>query len=105
MKEKLFLQLPEGLKIKATELADELESRGFEVVISGEPCYGACDIRMLPGYKTLHYGHSKMLEFENVEYVPWRLNKDCVPVALKAAEKISGRIGLASTIYRKLRKY
>jgi len=38
---KILLQLPEGLKPKAYEIANSLDA---EVIVSGEPCWGACDL-------------------------------------------------------------
>ncbi|MBP7121325.1 MAG: diphthamide biosynthesis enzyme Dph2, partial [Methanolinea sp.] len=38
------LQFPAGLKRKATEVACTLKDEGFEVIVSGDPCYGACDL-------------------------------------------------------------
>ena len=40
------LQLPAGLKRKAAEYAGALKAAGFEVIISGDPCYGACDLAL-----------------------------------------------------------
>jgi 2-(3-amino-3-carboxypropyl)histidine synthase len=56
------IQLPEGLKARAVEISDAIRSgSGASVVISGDPCYGACDL--LRGYKShaealVHFGHS-----------------------------------------------
>ena len=62
---RIFLQVPEGLKLKVLSFAEELEKRGFEVFISIETCYGACDLRDYEAKKLncdliLHFGHSKM---------------------------------------------
>lgn len=39
------LQFPEGLKIQATTLAKQIEDEtGVIVLISGDPCFGACDV-------------------------------------------------------------
>ncbi len=60
---KIFLQYPEGLKLKIQEISKELEKEGFEVVICCEPTFGACDIRDGEAGKLgcdaiLHIGHS-----------------------------------------------
>ncbi len=61
---KVAVQLPEGLKLRATEIADALNaSTGAEIIILGRPCYGACDF--FENYKSVadalvHYGHSTM---------------------------------------------
>ncbi len=41
---KVGLVLPEGLKIHAFYIADELKKQGYEVIISGNFNYGACDV-------------------------------------------------------------
>lgn len=39
------IQFPEGLKIHATGVAEKIENEtGATVLISGDPCYGACDV-------------------------------------------------------------
>ncbi|MFP4628209.1 MAG: diphthamide synthesis protein, partial [Halobacteriales archaeon] len=41
------LQFPEGLKRRARRVVDDLEAHlpeGTVVAVSGEPCYGACDL-------------------------------------------------------------
>jgi 2-(3-amino-3-carboxypropyl)histidine synthase len=65
------LQLPEGLKIYAEVMkdyiADRVEHQGSEVniIISGETCYGACDL-LDPQFKQLgvqcifHLGHTEL---------------------------------------------
>jgi 2-(3-amino-3-carboxypropyl)histidine synthase len=60
---KIFLQYPEGLKLRIQEISKELEKEGFEVVICCEPTFGACDIRdeeakRLGCNAILHIGHS-----------------------------------------------
>ncbi len=73
------VQLPDGLKYKSDEIAKCLESRGFEVIISGSGCYGACDIDLdlLKEVDVLlHFAHTPIFEFENVVYVPYRIDYD-----------------------------
>jgi 2-(3-amino-3-carboxypropyl)histidine synthase len=66
---RVLIQLPEGLKPYAKEIMDELESQGVECTLSGDPCYGACDLRTLEGYTTVHFGHEKLLNDESI-YIP-----------------------------------
>ena len=61
--DKVLLQLPEGMQIYAQEIADALSD--FDVFISANPCYGACDIETYPGMLTLQFGHS---EIPNISY-------------------------------------
>lgn len=63
------LQFPEGLKIHAVNVAEKIENETDAVVIiSGDPCYGACDVSdtHMEGLVDLivHFGH---IEFP-IEY-------------------------------------
>ncbi len=70
---KVGVQLPDGLKPRAAEIAEMIEERGYKVIVSGETCFGACDIDMnLLGDVDvlLHFCHSPVVDVENVIYVP-----------------------------------
>lgn len=58
------IQLPDGLKPKATEIASELESKtNATVLIWADSCFGACDIPDLKNVDLLiQWGHSKWKE-------------------------------------------
>ena len=43
---RVALQFPEGLKRKAAGYAAGLREAGFDVMVSGDPCYGACDLAL-----------------------------------------------------------
>jgi len=43
---RVFVQFPEGLKLKIQNIADDLENEGFEVVLCMERVYGGCDVRV-----------------------------------------------------------
>jgi 2-(3-amino-3-carboxypropyl)histidine synthase len=58
----VLIVAPDGLLKKAYELASILEARNVEVVISGEACYGACDLKedvaeAIKADMILHIGH------------------------------------------------
>ena len=39
------LQVPEGLKMQALELMDQLEHESSaQIILAADPCYGACDL-------------------------------------------------------------
>ena len=63
---RVLLQLPEGLKPQAARLADKLQSAtGAEVLVSGDPCYGACDLALhqmkeLHADLLIHVGHAEI---------------------------------------------
>jgi 2-(3-amino-3-carboxypropyl)histidine synthase len=60
------LQVPEGLKMQALEMMDEIEDGSMaKVVLAADPCYGACDLvhdkmRMMGVELVAHMGHSAM---------------------------------------------
>lgn len=65
--EKIFLQIPEGLKTNADTIIEELEANGFEVITSMDPCFGACDIKENEAKEfgcdaILHLGHGAFIE-------------------------------------------
>ena len=60
------LQVPEGLKMQALEMMDEIETAtSARVVLSADPCYGACDLvhdkmQNIGVELVAHMGHSQM---------------------------------------------
>lgn len=95
------LQFPEGLKRRAARIARELKSAGFEVLISGDPCYGACDLAldtMPPADVLVHFGHAPVDERENVIFE--RVAMDFDLAALDAALPLlrAGRTGVVTTV-------
>ncbi len=75
---RVFLQVPEGLKGRAEEIAESLEkASGAEVFVSLDPCYGACDLResAAQGLKAeliVHLGHTKTAK-SGVKTIFWPL--------------------------------
>jgi len=102
---KILLQFPEGLKAKSLSISQELEKEGNEVLISCEPCYGACDLRdseakRLGCDKIIHYGHSRFVDSEiPVEYVEIKSEeKISIPESeIKKLEQFK-KIGLVSAL-------
>jgi len=90
---RILLQLPEGLKIRAVDIASEIEKKiNAEVIISAEPCYGACDLRLdeaklLGCDLILHFAHSDMGIKSDVPilYVPVEIN---IKITKKMKEKL-----------------
>ena len=93
---KALLQLPEGLKMQALEIAQALGKSGAQILLSVETCYGACDIldreaKSLGCDLIIHVGHSEMLGKTQVPvlYEEYRMAFDPVPLLeknLKALE-------------------
>jgi len=94
----VLIQLPEGLKAKAVEIADELRENGFEPAVSGDVCFGACDLKFLKNATTLHIGHSKMVDAENVVYWEYSYGQDLIPATEKALPFLGKRVGLFTTV-------
>lgn len=69
--ETVALQFPEGLKRQAWQFADELKKHGYYVIISGSPCWGACDLDVAALNEAdilIHYGHAPVDDTEGVIY-------------------------------------
>ena len=76
---KVALQFPEGLKRRAAGIAAGLEAAGFDVIISGDPCYGACDLALdtLAGADVLvHFGHAPVDNRPEVIFEPFLMDFD-----------------------------
>lgn len=100
---KIALQFPEGFKRKAITIAGELEERtGAEIILSGNLCFGACDIdTALAGQVDVmfHFGHSKMGSFDNVIFIETHSDVDVLPCVEKALVILnSDKIGLMTTV-------
>jgi len=98
------LQAPEGLKRSMPALARRIEEQtGSQVIISGDPCFGACDVDMSLSHEVdlmLHLGHAELGEGpENVIFLEARMNVDLADVVKKAAQSLrSRRVGVTTTI-------
>jgi len=95
------LQFPAGLKRKAGEIAQSLKERGFEVIVSGDPCYGACDLAieaLMYADILVHFGHTPLKNPDpRIIFEPYRIDFD--PGILKKALPClkAARVGLVTT--------
>jgi 2-(3-amino-3-carboxypropyl)histidine synthase len=103
----VLLQLPDGLRPTAFTLAQILtEQTDAEIIISGDSCYGACDLALTQAQTIeadliVHYGHSPMIQSEiPVLYVEAAYDFDAPALALKALPLIKdwNGVGLTTTI-------
>ena len=92
----IAIQIPEGLKTRALEIADRIEkASGAEAVIFSDPCFGACDLadaraRQLGADLLVHFGHTKMLSSEiPAIYAPLGYEFNESELAGKIAEKLN----------------
>jgi len=95
------LQFPVGLRTKAVELAQELESKaGVTCLVSADPSFGACDVPDMPVDLIVHLGHAPMphLRYRNVFFYdlpgPPLTSMDFVDAA---EPLLPGRVGLVTT--------
>ncbi len=96
------LQMPEGLKPRAREVARRLEeATGCRVMILGDPCYGACDLRTPSGIDLLvHIGHAPIPDLRPeipTVFLEVRMDFDVRDALLKCEKKVLKRVGLVAT--------
>ena len=95
------LQFPEGLKRRSAGISSSLRDAGFNMIISGDPCYGACDLAL----ETLeyadvlvHFGHAPVEDRPDVICEPWRVDFD-VSVLEKVLPVLrTKQLGLVTTV-------
>ena len=96
------LQFPEGLKRRAPETAAALKEAGYAVVISGDPCYGACDLAtdaLALADVLIHFGHAPVDDHPGViyEYVPFDFAPETAAKAIELLDT-SQPVGLVTTV-------
>jgi len=98
------VQVPDGLKRSAPEISGIIEETGAEVLVSGDPCYGACDIDLqLCSMVDLmvHIGHSEMCESlsDRIVYIEARMPDDVTEVVERSLEFFTKeRVAVCTTI-------
>jgi len=76
---RVALQFPEGLKRRSAQAAIDLKGAGFEVIISGDPCYGACDLALdslAMADVLVHFGHFPVDDQPKVIFEPYAIDFD-----------------------------
>ena len=98
---KVALQFPAGLKRRVAEYAAQLRAAGFVVIISGDPCYGACDLALdtlAHADVLVHIGHTPVDQRENVIFEPYPVDFD-ISVLANALPLMKEKIvGLVTTV-------
>ncbi|WP_436343609.1 diphthamide biosynthesis enzyme Dph2 [Natronorubrum sp. FCH18a] len=105
---KVGLQFPEGLKRRGPAVADDLRALTDDEVtfmLSGQPCYGACDLDTYLMKRTdvfVHFGHSPMKDTDKVIYVPLFSNVEVLPIMEEALDTLESpeeteSVGLVTT--------
>jgi len=95
------LQFPAGLKRRGFAIAQELRAAGFAVILSGDPCYGACDLALdaLDVADVLvHFGHAPVAPHERVIHEPVSMDFD-PEIVRRVLPLLRGpRVGLVTTV-------
>jgi 2-(3-amino-3-carboxypropyl)histidine synthase len=97
----VVIQLPEGLKKEAVRVAQELEQKGnVQVVVSADPCYGACDLISFRGDLLVHFGHAPIpyLPDDDVLFVELSSDLDVLPLLEKALPELRKSVAITSAI-------
>lgn len=98
---RVALQFPAGLKRRAAEYTSALREAGFDTIISGDPCYGACDLALdtLASADVLvHVGHAPVDKQDRVIFLPYEVDFD-VAVLEKALPLLKGKTtGLVTSV-------
>ena len=98
---RVALQFPAGLKRRAREFAAALAGEGFAVMVSGDPCHGACDLALgaLGDADVLvHVGHAPVDSRDRVIFIPYEVDFD-VAVLEHALPLLKGKsTGLVTTV-------
>lgn len=106
---RVLIQFPEGLKPFAAKLAEKLEDAGgAEVFVSGDPCYGACDLALLQKSQLqadllIHVGHAEIPgqgAADGIIYVEARSDEQIDKPLAKALKLLDNEknIGLAASV-------
>jgi len=104
---KVFVQFPEGIKLRILDVVKRLEKEGFDVVTCLQECFGACDVREDEAKKLgcdtiLHIGHEKFVQKTKIPVVYWEyfIETDPLPILEKEFKKLEQfeKIGLITSI-------
>jgi 2-(3-amino-3-carboxypropyl)histidine synthase len=99
------IQLPEGLKMRAAEIADSLfGATGVPVVIIGDKCYGACDLYSYHediADGLIHFGHSPIPAIskdKKILFIEATVDVDVREGIERIAPNLPGRVGLLASV-------
>jgi len=105
---RVFLQIPAGLKTKLVRIMELLDEKGIDVFASLDPCYGACDLKDVEAERMgcdllVHVGHTKFCESDRIDvvYFPWmHMNTDPVQVIGESLADLEDyrRIGIVASV-------
>ena len=99
-KKQIILQAPDGLIRTAVKIIPDLINAGYTVTLSGDPCYGACDLVQHLDADTVlvHLGHAPVEERKNVIYELYQQDFNPEQIQLVLPHLTEKRIGLVTTV-------
>ena len=99
-KKHIILQTPEGLIRAAVQIIPDLVHAGYTVTLSGDPCYGACDLVPYLDADTVlvHIGHAPVEQRKNVIYELYQQDFNLEQILLSLPHLTERRIGLVTTV-------
>lgn len=103
---KVLVQLPEGVKQNAFEIAKIFNDLNIETVFSGETCWGACSVGLEEAQATgadliVHFGHAEFIKVDfPILYVEVKDELDLKPWLKKSLKDLKDlkKIGLSYSI-------
>ncbi|MEX0932989.1 MAG: diphthamide biosynthesis enzyme Dph2 [Candidatus Pacearchaeota archaeon] len=106
---RVLVQLAEGIKQNSSEIAEEIENLGIEVIFSGETAWGGCAIavqeaEVVEANLIVHFGHAKFIETPEgspeVLYIEVKDELNLEPILKLSLEKLKDykKIGLSYSI-------
>jgi len=104
---RVFVQFPEGLKLKILEISRELEKNGFETYLCLDASWGACDVRedearRLGCQAIVHIAHSDFGVKTDIPviYYDYFLNGNPTPILEKEFHELESyqKIGLVTSL-------
>jgi 2-(3-amino-3-carboxypropyl)histidine synthase len=102
---RVAVQLPEGLKLYALDIMNDLEERtGADILLVADPCYGACDFptdfrRFAEAL--VQFGHAEMSSLrvpDDVFFVEVYADVDPLPLMEEALGRLGEKVGLITTV-------
>ncbi len=98
---RVALQFPEGLKRRSATVAAALKDAGFYVIISGDPCYGACDLALdtlTYADVLIHFGHAPVDAQPDVIFELYPMDFDVAVLENVLPFLKGGSVGLVTTV-------
>ena len=103
---KVLVQLAEGIKQNATEIAEVFERLGIQVIFSGETAWGGCSIALqeaeaLKVDLIVHFGHAKFINIKfPVLYIEVRDELNLEPILKKSLSHLKKfkKLGLSYSV-------